>query len=168
MNLIKEYFMEIVMIIAVILGPIAAVQVDRIIEQKRSKKARKLSVFKTLMTTRSISLSYPKVEALNSIDIEFTEHAKVIESWKNYANLLKNQQLDDNTFSLKEGELYIELIVEMGKVVGYNLSKADVERNSYYPKGLAEFERNQRESVKMNAELYRAIKAPTNPTNDKV
>ena len=58
-------------ILAIIIAPILAVQVQKIIESRRSKRERKLQVFKALMATRATPLSPIHVEALNMIDIEF-------------------------------------------------------------------------------------------------
>ena len=77
---------EILTIAALILGPIAAVQVEKIIAKHRNTRDRKLSIFKTLMATRGSILSYQHVEALNRIDLEFQEeeYIAVVRAWKEY------------------------------------------------------------------------------------
>jgi hypothetical protein len=47
-NLNMEY-KDIIMTLAVILGPIAAVQIQKWLEQSRNRTERKLKIFKTLM-----------------------------------------------------------------------------------------------------------------------
>ncbi|MCG0019452.1 DUF6680 family protein [Vibrio parahaemolyticus] len=56
---------------AVIIGPILAVQAQKIIENITERKRRKLQLFHTLMETRATRLSGAHVSALNMIDLEF-------------------------------------------------------------------------------------------------
>ena len=74
------------MILAVLLSPVIAVQVQKGIEKWREGRNRKLLIFKTLMATRGSRLSPAYVEALNMIDLEFntkkTKEKKVLNAWK--------------------------------------------------------------------------------------
>jgi hypothetical protein len=65
--------MEILTIFAIIIGPIAAVQIEKQLHRSRANWERKTSIFKTLMATRGAVLSYSHVEALNRIDLEFSD-----------------------------------------------------------------------------------------------
>jgi|SRR5690349_21313932 hypothetical protein len=56
---------------AILLAPLFAIQVERILEALKERRRRKLTVFHTLMATRGARLSPAHVEALNRIDIEF-------------------------------------------------------------------------------------------------
>ena len=59
-------------ILAIIIAPILAVQVQKILEAIKETKNNKMELFKSLMATRATPL-YPKhVEALNMIDIIFS------------------------------------------------------------------------------------------------
>lgn len=62
---------DLVMIVAVVVAPIFAVQVQKWLEIFREQRGRKLWVFKTLMATRAENLSSEHVKALNMIDLEF-------------------------------------------------------------------------------------------------
>jgi hypothetical protein len=62
---------DILTIIALILGPILTVQVQKFIDRAKEGKNRRLWVFKTLMATRHATLSIDHVAALNRIDLEF-------------------------------------------------------------------------------------------------
>src|SRR5438552_18804781 len=73
-------------IIAIIVGPVAALWVQRKLEEGSEAKYRKVWVFKTLMSFRATNLSPTIVQALNLIDVEFdvnndTEKA-VRKAWK--------------------------------------------------------------------------------------
>jgi len=81
-------------IIAVIVGPILAVQIQKFIENRNTIKERKMHIFKTLMATRATTVSPLHVEALNMIDIEFHNDNKIVDAWKllldNFMNFPKN------------------------------------------------------------------------------
>lgn len=83
-----------IMIVAVLSGPILAVQATRFLDTQKEIRQRKINIFKTLMSTRSYILSWVHVEALNRIDLEFSAgHKKekpVIEAWKAYLDFLSN------------------------------------------------------------------------------
>ena len=85
---------EIISICAIILGPILAVQIEKYLERRRENKNRRLSIFKTLMATRGAVLSWTHVEALNRIDLEFSnkkKFEKVIKAWKEYFDNLSQK-----------------------------------------------------------------------------
>ena len=62
---------EWVTVAAIIIGPILAIQIQKILDNLREKKKRRITIFKTLMSTRATRLNKEHVEALNMIDIEF-------------------------------------------------------------------------------------------------
>lgn len=135
------------MIVAVIAGPIAAVQVQKFIESLREARERKLKIFKTLMATRGNTLSQTHVEALNSIDIEFFASNKkeknVIEKWKIYFNdLSKHVDENDENFQIKQDtlneeriKLLADLLKAMGECLGYEYDKILLMKGAYTPQG---------------------------------
>src|SRR2546422_225122 len=58
-------------ILAIILGPIVALALQRYSERRREKQQRQLTIFKELMATRAAKVSQRHVDALNAIEIEF-------------------------------------------------------------------------------------------------
>lgn len=141
-------------IIAIIIGPIAAVQIQKLIERTKEQKNRKVYIFKTLMASRGSALSHSHVEALNRIDLEFSDdkkYVKVIQAWKEYFDNL-SQKVDDNQipiWSSKNEELLVELLFEMGKSLGYKFEKLLIKRNIYSPIGHARIEQEQ-ETLRRN------------------
>ena len=73
------------MISAVLVGPVLAVQVQKWMECWREGKGRKVDLFKSLMTTRGTTLSPRHVEVLNMIDLEFSakrhSERRVMDAW---------------------------------------------------------------------------------------
>lgn len=128
--------------VAVLFGPVAAVQVDRFLSRRRENRKKKNEIFKTLMATRGTTLSYHHVEALNRIDLEFAGNKKfenVIIAWKEYFDQL-NQPFNDEQFPVwnsRKTELFTELLFQMGKSLGYSFDKVLIKRNAYSPVGHA-------------------------------
>jgi hypothetical protein len=127
-------------IVAILFGPVAAVQVDRFISRRRERMNRKHDIFKTLMATRGNPISYKHVEALNRIDLEFSDdrkYKKVVQTWKEYFDNLSQNVDDENrhTWSSRNEDLLANLLLEMSRSLGYDFDKVLIKRNIYYPKG---------------------------------
>jgi hypothetical protein len=139
---------DILTIIAIIVGPIAAVQIEKYLQRNRDSKNRKESIFKTLMATRGTVLSYSHVEALNRIDLEFSndkKYKKIIDSWKEYFDNLSQHATDEQlpVWSARNDELLANLLYEMGKAFNYKFDKVLIKRNVYSPVGHSNVEREQ-------------------------
>jgi hypothetical protein len=61
-------------VVAIVCGPIIALQIQRKLDREREALNRKLWVFKTLMSFRATALAPAFVQALNLIDVEFSGH----------------------------------------------------------------------------------------------
>lgn len=128
-------FKDIIMTIAVLVGPVAAVQIQKWLEKSRENKTRKLNIFKTLMMTRITKVSIEHVQALNMIDIEFIDkgYEKVIAAWRTYHDHLSNDDPKSGTWSQRNDDLFIELLYEMGTSLGYEFDKLMLKRTAYSP-----------------------------------
>jgi hypothetical protein len=148
---------EWLMILAILLAPLIAVQVQKYIEMLLEKYRRKLRVFYTLMGTRAIRLSPEHVQALNMIDIEFygrkifgfryqsQVEKEVQNAWKEYLDHLCTDITivsDEELKSwIKTGEDYfIELLSKMAKSLKYEFDKVHLKKGIYAPKGHSEIE----------------------------
>lgn len=133
------------MISAVLLGPVIAVQLTRILDDRREVRNRKLQIFKTLMATRAYTMSWIHVEALNRIDLEFDKQEKselaVIEAWKAYLDLLNNSdKIPPEQWIVKRTELFVELLHKMALVLDYTFDKTHIKNSSYAPMAHANLE----------------------------
>tara|TARA_B100000787_G_C16044312_1_gene228387 strand:+ start:37 stop:597 length:561 start_codon:yes stop_codon:yes gene_type:complete len=126
------------MIFAVLSGPVIAVQLTRYLDAKKITKQRKVAIFKTLMATRSYTVSWNHVESLNNIDLEFdakkTNEKAVIEAWKEYLDLLNNSTMPIEQWGIKRIELLVQLLHEMAKVLKYDFDKTHIKNSSYSPR----------------------------------
>lgn len=140
---------DLFVIVAIIIAPILAIQIQKFIEKKKAIKDRKMQIFRTLMATRATPLSPLHVEALNMIDIEFHKDKKIVDSWKllldNFANYPKdpedpNYQAQLYSVSERSSELLTDLLYEMAKALEYDFDKVHLKRGAYIPKGHADIE----------------------------
>lgn len=141
---------------AVVIGPILAVQAQKIVEKFRDKQERRLRIFKNLMTTRAERVSREHVQALNMIDIEFygsklfgfnlqnRNEKSVTNAWKNY-----NAHLNDKSYASldawgKRGEvLFTELLYKMSQALGYDFDEVQLKSDAYRPTAHVDLENAQ-------------------------
>ena len=138
--------------IAIVAGPIIALQVQRKLDREREAQNRKLWVFKTLMSFRATALAPSFVQALNLIDVEFNgdnEKEKAVRNaWKvlldHYVDLTSAKEPNSETLTEKSTQLRANLLMAMGQCLGYDFDEVLVKKGSYYPTGLGDVEAEQR------------------------
>lgn len=141
---------EILMIIAIVVSPIIAIQVENYRERICADKQRRLEIFRTLMATRSIRLDPRHIEALNMIELDFHKSKEVKEKWKEYfTHLYKQNPHPEGTekhetmkaeWLEKSSDLLSQLLHVMGKSLGYNFNEMKIKYSSYCPEGSIEKE----------------------------
>jgi hypothetical protein len=136
-----------VMILAVFLGPIVAVQLTKYLDHKKEKRQRKLDIFKTLMATRAYGISWDHVMTLNKIDLEFERsnpaEKEVLNAWKQYLDLLSDKSVTGEQWSSKRVELLVELLHKMALVLDYDFDKTHIKNSSYSPTAHGDLETDQ-------------------------
>jgi hypothetical protein len=125
-------------VVAIIVAPIVALNVQRKADQAREWKNRKLWICKTLMSNRSTRLNPAFVQALNMIDIEFTAAPekgiqdawkKMLDHYNDWGRKTAEQRKVDDDWDLETASnLLAELLVKMGKQLGYDFDKAYVKK----------------------------------------
>lgn len=126
-------------ILAILIAPLVAVQVQKRLEVFREKRGRKLWIFKTLMATRAATVSSEHVQALNMIDLEFRErrYRNVTIAWKTYLDHLGSYPKDDEKLQPLWGErrisLLTNLLLQMGHSLGYEFDEVHVKKGIYAP-----------------------------------
>ena len=129
-----EIIMAIINVIAIIAIPIVAVFVGQFLQNKAEKRKDKMQIFQCLMTKRITGWAgLDAVNALNSIDIVFSDCEAVRKQW---AVLLSKYRHD-----ITAQEQYREqckLLELMANDLGYKDKITwDIIQNPYYPEGLA-------------------------------
>jgi hypothetical protein len=127
------------MILAIIVGPIAAVTITECLRKRQDERNRKIFIFRTLMATRSAPLASSHIEALNLIEVEFQSSRRkeksVLDCWRLYVTHLNDRNYPKELWQTKRGELLIDLLYAISVFLRYSYDKADIKNYAYYPVG---------------------------------
>ncbi len=150
---------DIIMTSAVILGPIFAVQAQKVIELFQDTRKRRMTLFKTLMSTRAERLNRDHVQALNMIDIEFygrqlpiiktryqtKKEQAVTEAWKSYnSHLNQKDEYDSLDQWIKKGdEFFTSMLYAITQSLNYDYDKVQLQRDCYRPIAHGDIENTQ-------------------------
>ena len=171
---------DLIMTVAVLLAPLVALQIQKMIEAWKEVRQKKRWIYVTLMTTRHSQLSFDHVRALNMIDLEFTGSSEQDEqvriAWKGYLDQLGVVPKDDDepamaVWDQQKTELFAKLLEVMGHAVGYKFDLVHIKRGIYAPRGHFNDELEQRATRRMLLELLTGnrplkIHAALVPLND--
>ncbi|HYK35685.1 DUF6680 family protein [Alloacidobacterium sp.] len=143
--------LNILTILAVVAGPIIALQIQRKLDRDREARNRKMWIFKTLMSLRATALSPTFVQALNQIDVEFNadnEKEKAVRgAWRvlldHYVDLAHAAEPNSPTLLEKSIQLKTNLLLVMGRCLNYDFDEVQIKKGSYYPTGLGDVETEQ-------------------------
>ena len=127
-------------IAAIIIGPIAALLIQKYLENRRARIERKIAIFRSLMANRASRLSPAYVQALNGIETEFYGETKVIEAWHSLVDCLNtpHDAINDPNyarFGERVTELLTALLLRLAESLGYHFDQVALRRNAYYPSG---------------------------------
>ncbi|GIU03407.1 hypothetical protein TUM4261_00750 [Shewanella sp. c952] len=150
-------YKEIIMVIAVIAGPILAVQAQKYLESIKENKRRKMGLFHTLMSTRANRVSQAHVSALNMIDLEFygktlfgkrsqsAGEKKITNAWKVYNDHLNEKFTKDRlgAWADKRDDLFTALLYAMSQHLGYDFDEVQLKRDCYKPMAHGDVEAEQ-------------------------
>lgn len=141
--------LSVITILAIVVGPVSALYIQRKLDEGREARNRRLWVFKTLMSYRATPLSPSFVQALNLIDVEFdgnNESDKAVRTaWKvllDHFGDLGKPNPPENTPE-KTAALTTTLLLAMGKSLGYDFDEVQIKKGAYYPMGLGNVEQEQ-------------------------
>lgn len=138
---------DVLLILAVLAGPVIAVRLTRYLDDRKEVRERKLWVFKTLMATRAYTVAPNHVEALNRIDLEFhprkRHEKKVLDAWKEYLDVLGSHDLTAEQWNVKRVDLLVELLYHMGHSLNYDFDKTQIKNGTYSPVAHGRIEEQQ-------------------------
>lgn len=140
-------------VFATLVGPVLAVQAQKVIERRKENSNRRDRIFQALMTNRATRLSDLYVQALNQIDLEFQHSGNkkdkaVIDKWRVLFGELnappEPQNLPLNVAWIERcNEGLVQLLLAMSAALGRLHSEEEIRRGMYYPKGRFEAEQAQ-------------------------
>lgn len=140
---------------AILLAPVMALRINVRLNKKTESENRKREIFRNLMATRGSGLSPVHVEALNKIDIEFSQSDEktksVFDAWKEYRDHLNDAQKINpedtegwKNWTARKEDMLVELLYKMAIRLDYRFDKVHIKRGHYYPKGYVDIETEQR------------------------
>jgi hypothetical protein len=130
-------------VFATLLGPVFAVQAQRIVAKRSEARDRQLWLFRSLMNTRVGTLSVEHVNALNAVPVEFHAVKSVMQKWRTYLDHLRTQNTALDVWLEKRRDLYTDLLDTMAKFLGYEFDLVQLKNEIYAPQGHAELETEQ-------------------------
>lgn len=158
-----------IMLLAIVIGPILAVFVTRLIDWLRDKKQRRLDLFKVMMRTRRTRLSPDHIGALNLVEIEFYKDDKVLNALKLYFQHLsaRNLRNGDAGIWLQEGDhLFTKLLSSMARALGYEIEQLEILTGGYAPQAWENDEKSLRDMRQKMIELLDGKRAiPIKPSD---
>src|SRR6267142_2355789 len=136
---------NIALVAATIYGPAKATELAERREERRQRRADKMRVFSTLMATRATALDPRHVEALNQIDLVFSDktpgETDVRSLWKSYLDHLisfaKWPPTSIDQWERQRIDKLVDMLYAMGKLLGYDFDKVHIKNQGYYPSGFA-------------------------------
>jgi len=131
------------MIAAMLLGPILAVQIQKVLEVRRELRRARMTLFHTLMQTRGNRLDPTHVQALNSIDLLFHKDKKVVDAWRIYHDHLTSLDPSPSDAQLeqwvkRDEDYLVELLAVLSRTLGYDFDTGRLKRAIYKPRVHAE------------------------------
>lgn len=138
---------DFIIVVATLLGPILAVQIQVIREQLQSKtyteihkkqeaESRQLLAFRQMMAFRANPLDPLFVQALNIVPVDFKGVALVENAWKKYfQQLCIRQNTQDNWIELCN-DRRCELLAAMASHLGYEFSLQELKDEKYMAEGV--------------------------------
>lgn len=128
-------------IAAVLLGPVLAVWAGNKIREKSERRGRQIQIYRALYMARNCRFSRARVEALNSIEIDFSEKIRrevpVLHAVRNLLAQLHrtpNKTPYDEVWEQVSEDLYDEVLLQLSIHLGYSVNKGSLQSSSYYPK----------------------------------
>lgn len=143
--------------LSTVLGPILAVQAQKMVEQFRERRQRKIRLFEQLMATRAARLSPEHVRALNMIDLVFygektlgilrrsAKEQNILDAWKEYHDHL-NTRAEEGQLSLwaaRGDEIFTNILFSIAQDIGYTFDRVQLKRGAYSPIAHGELEAQQ-------------------------
>ncbi|SIQ06548.1 hypothetical protein SAMN05880582_101593 [Rhizobium sp. RU20A] len=156
-------WMDLINLIAIVVGPILAVGVDRFRQSRSDDYNRRIGIFRSLMRTRRLRLDPEHVGAINLIDLEFYGRPKVLTAFSSYMDHLSSPvpttEQGSERFLDQRDDLLIKLLAEMGDDLGLKFDKHDLKKLSYGPIGWETEQGTQKQNMVYFNELLSGKRA---------
>lgn len=130
-------------VIATLLSPLIAVQVQVWLERRRTKEGRRQQVFYALMRTRASTLAPEHVHALNAVPIEFYGIKTITDAYKDYIAHLNAPQVNPAAWGERRVDPFMDLLHKLSEELNYKFTVAQLKGEYYAPKWQFDLEAEQ-------------------------
>jgi hypothetical protein len=146
--------------------------ITRAQDRRRELRQKKLKILRALMKTRRLQLDPEHVSALNLIELEFYGCDAVIAPCKAYIAHLHSPLPDlaeqDRFFEARHS-LFLNLLHALGRELGYQFDKHDLQHFGYTPTGWHADQNRARHNAALLTEILEGTRAlpvtPMQPPN---
>lgn len=146
-------------VVATLLGPILAVEIQKQLEERREIRSRKEGLFRVLMATRSVRLAAEHVQALNAIDLTFDDKKgeAVRQAWRAYLDHLNTSQkkIGQEVWNAGYDTKFIDLLYEISRVLGRRFDKTYLKTSWYRPQAHTDLETTVQEIQRLLLEVLK-------------
>ena len=142
--------MEVLAIVAIVVGPVSAVLITRHLDWRNELRRRKYDILVSLMRTRASRLSAEHVGALNMIQLEFHNRKRITEAYSQYINHLSlplPPVPEQEAFFEQRQDRFLQLISAIAADLRYRFDRRDLDRFSYSPQAWDDIESVQRRNL---------------------
>ena len=124
---------EIITLIAILVGPILAVVVQLLAEQRKQTRDQQTATLKMLVGTRHLPSDPAYSAAINMIPVDFNRVSSVMSAYKLYIECILYQASPENVQVQNQKILanQTKLIFAITKHLGYDLSETDIQTTAY-------------------------------------
>lgn len=134
---------DVAIVIATLMGPLFAVQVQVWLERMRARRYRREQVFFALMRTRASSLVPEHVHALNAVPIEFYGKKDITAAYKDYIAHVNLPQTDPTAWGARRVDLFMDLLHKIATELRYKFTVAQLKGEFYAPRWQFDLEGEQ-------------------------
>jgi hypothetical protein len=147
---------SVAIVIATLLGPILAVQVQKVLEKDRAARDRQIAIFRILMTQR-LALSPENVRAFNAVPIEFYQQTEILAAWRAYVAHMSvpGNPPPTESWTAKRVDLLLDLLQKMAVHLRYDFNFVQLKDDFYWPKGHSDVDADQEAIRRGLAEVFR-------------
>ena len=140
---------ELLTLIALFLGPLAAVLISLWIDGRRKRRDQKLIIVRALLTTRHIAGDPTYSAAINLIPIEFSDCGSVLKAYADYMEAVRFQPSPENQETALKQTIakQTRLIFEVTKAMGFKIAETDLQTTAYAADGWI-----RREGIRIDSE----------------
>ena len=126
-------------LLAIVAGPVLALWIQRVLDKWRDKRRAKESLYFALMRHRAQWYHPERIQALNSIEVVFSDNKNVLSKWKSFMEHVKtakpaaSDQLALAVWNDNLDTVACDLYQAIGKTLNYDFDLKQIKQGAYIP-----------------------------------